>query len=33
MHTYETIDLNEYVRTGEGGPAVSYTQKTGNTMA
>lgn len=33
MHTYETIDLNEYVRTGEGGTAVSYTHKTGNTMA
>ena len=33
MHTYETIDLNEYVRTGEGGTAVSYTHKTGNTLA
>ncbi len=33
MHTYETIDLNEYVRTGEGGTAVSYTHKTKNTLA
>ena len=33
MNTYETIDLNEYVRTGEGGTAVSYTHKTRNTLA
>ena len=33
MNTYETIDLNEYVRTGEGGTAVTYTHKTRNTLA
>ena len=33
MQTYENINLNEYVRTGEGGTAVSYTHKTKNTLA
>ena len=33
MNTYETIDLNEYVRTGEGGTAITYTHKTRNTLA
>ena len=33
MNSYETINLNEYVRTGEGGTAVSYTHKTRNTLA
>ncbi|MBQ7253177.1 MAG: TIGR02172 family protein [Bacteroidales bacterium] len=33
MHTYQTIDINEYIRTGEGGTAVSYTHKTSNTLA
>lgn len=30
---YESIDLNEYTRTGEGGTAVSYTHKSRPTMA
>ncbi len=33
MNTYETIDLNEYVRTGEGGTAITYTHKSRNTLA
>ena len=33
MQTYETIDLNEYVQTGEGGTAISYTHKSRNTLA
>ena len=33
MMEYQKIDLNEYVRTGEGGTAVSYTKKTRNTLA
>lgn len=33
MNTYETIDLNEYVRTGEGGTAITYTDKSRNTLA
>lgn len=34
MHnSYETIDLNEYVRTGEGGTAQAYTHKDGKTLA
>ena len=33
MSTYETIDLNEYVRSGEGGTAITYTHKTRNTLA
>lgn len=33
MKDYERIDLNDYVQTGEGGTAVSYTHKTRNTLA
>ena len=33
MQTYETIDLNEYVQTGEGGTDISYTHKSRNTLA
>lgn len=33
MQSYETIDLDEYVRSGEGGTAVSYKHKSRNTMA
>ena len=33
MNTYETIDLNEYVQTGEGGTALTYTHETRPTMA
>jgi len=33
MQSYETINLNEYIRTGEGGTAVSYKHKTRNTLA
>jgi len=33
MQHYETIHLDDYVRTGEGGTAVSYTHKTRNTLA
>jgi len=33
MPTYETIRLDDYVRTGEGGTAVSYKHKTRPTLA
>ena len=33
MSTYETIDLNDYVQTGEGGTSLTYTHKTRPTMA
>ncbi|MBR4730899.1 MAG: TIGR02172 family protein [Prevotella sp.] len=33
MNTYETINLNDYVQTGEGGTALTYTHKTRPTMA
>lgn len=33
MNTYETINLNEYVRTGEGGTSITYTHKTRNALA
>ena len=33
MNTYETIDLNDYVQTGEGGTSLTYTHKTRHTMA
>lgn len=33
MKDYEMIDLNEYVQTGEGGTALSYTHKTRNVLA
>ena len=33
MFTYEPIDLNDYVRTGEGGTAVSYTHKSRPSLA
>lgn len=33
MNTYETIDLNEYVQTGEGGTALTYTHEMRPTMA
>ena len=33
MNTYETIDLNDYVQTGEGGTSLTYTHKTRPTMA
>ena len=33
MNTYKTIDLNDYVQTGEGGTALTYTHKTRPTMA
>lgn len=33
MSEYRTIDINEYVRTGEGGTAVSYKHKSRNTLA
>jgi uncharacterized protein (TIGR02172 family) len=33
MQNYETIDINDYVRVGEGGTAVSYKHKTRNTLA
>jgi 2,3-bisphosphoglycerate-independent phosphoglycerate mutase len=33
MNTYETIDLNDYVQTGEGGTALTYTHVTRPTMA
>ena len=32
MDTYQKIDLSDYVRTGEGGTAVSYTHKSRNTL-
>ena len=33
MATYERINLENYIQTGEGGTAVSYTHKTRNTLA
>ena len=33
MNTYETIDLNDYVQTGEGGTSLTYTHKMRPTMA
>lgn len=33
MDTYQKIELSDYVRTGEGGTAVSYTHKTRNALA
>ena len=33
MNTYETIDLNDYVQTGEGGTSLTYTHKMCPTMA
>ena len=33
MQNYESIDLNDYVRSGEGGTAVSYKHKNRNTLA
>lgn len=33
QNSYETIDLNDYVRSGEGGTAVTYTHKSRNTLA
>lgn len=32
MQSYELIDLNDYIRTGEGGTAVSYTHKSRNSL-
>lgn len=33
MDSYQTIELSDYTRSGEGGTAVSYTHKTRNTLA
>lgn len=33
MDDYQKIELSDYVRSGEGGTAVSYTHKTRNTLA
>lgn len=33
MDSYQEIELSDYVRSGEGGTAVSYTHKTRNTLA
>ena len=33
MNTYETIDLNDYIQTGEGGTALTYNHKDGKTLA
>ena len=33
MNTYETIDLYDYVQTGEGGTALTYNHKDGKTLA
>lgn len=33
MNTYETIDLNDYVQTGEGETALTYNHKDGKTLA
>ena len=33
MNTYETIDLNDYVQTGEGGTALTYNHKDDKTLA
>ena len=33
MLSYETIDINDYIQSGEGGTALSYRHKTQNTLA
>ena len=33
MSTYETIKLDDYIQTGEGGTAQAYTRKDGKTLA
>ena len=33
MQQYEIIDLNDYIQTGEGGTAISYSKKDGKTLA
>ena len=33
MNTYETINLNDYIQTGEGGTALTYNHKDGKTLA
>ena len=33
MDAYQEIELDDYVRSGEGGTAVSYTHKTRNSLA
>ena len=33
MNTYKTIDLDDYIQTGEGGTALTYTHKTRPAMA
>ena len=33
MLSYETIDINDYIQSGEGGTALSYRHKTRNTLA
>lgn len=33
MDNYQHINLDEYIQTGEGGTAISYTHKTKNTLA
>jgi len=33
LNTYETIDLNDYVQTGEGGTALTYNHKDDKTLA
>ena len=33
MQQYETIDLNDYIQTGEGGTALSYSHKDGKSLA
>ena len=33
MNTYEAIDLNDYIQTGEGGTALTYNHKDGKTLA
>lgn len=33
MTTYETINLNDYIQTGEGGTALTYNHKNGKTLA
>ena len=33
MSTYETINLNDYIQTGEGGTAQAYTRKDGKSLA
>ena len=33
MEKYQSLDLNDYVQSGEGGTALTYSSKDGKTLA